>query len=134
MRELGRLIMQGLPKVALEVGAELPDLAEVAEVVNLVPTFRMRAGGSLIEAQVALLAAYGDAEIAVRADGMSLPVLHPAPRRGLTRARCIRVNIEAQQEAANKLVALGLGRTRRGRASSRRATRRSDSGARASPS
>jgi hypothetical protein len=47
MSELTRVIMQGLPRVALEVGAELPDLSQVADVVDLVPTFRMRAGGSL---------------------------------------------------------------------------------------
>ena len=108
MRELGRLIMQGLPKVALEVGAELPDLAQIAEVVDLVPTFRMRAGGSLIEASVSLFAAYGDEEIQVRADGITPPVLIQPPEEGMKRARCIRVDIAAQQDAASKLSALGL--------------------------
>jgi superfamily II DNA or RNA helicase len=108
MRELPRIIMQGLPKIALEVGAELPELSQVADVVDLVPTFRMRAGGSLIEAQVALFAAYGDEEIAVRADGISLPVLIQPPEEGMKRARCIRVDIAAQQDAAGKLLALGL--------------------------
>ena len=73
------LIAQGLPKVALEVGAELPDLSQVAEVVDLVPTFRMRAGGSLVEAHVSLRAAYEDTEIDVRADGMTPPVIVKAP-------------------------------------------------------
>jgi superfamily II DNA or RNA helicase len=108
MRELGRLIMQGLPKVALEIGAELPDLAQIAEVVDLVPTFRMRAGGALVEARVELHATYGDAEVAVRADGISLPVLIQPPEEGMKRARCVRVDIAAQQDAANKLLALGL--------------------------
>jgi superfamily II DNA or RNA helicase len=108
MRALPVLIMQGLPKVALEVGAELPDLAQIAEVVDLVPTFRMRAGGSLVEAQVELYAAYGDEEIQVRADGITPPVLIQPPEEGMKRARCIRVDIAAQQEAANKLASLGL--------------------------
>ncbi len=108
MSELGRLIMQGLPKVALEIGAELPDLAQIAEVVDLVPTFRMRAGGSLVEARAELYAAYGDTEIQVRADGITPPVLIQPPEEGMKRARCVRVDIAAQQEAANKLVALGL--------------------------
>lgn len=108
MRELPRIIMQGLPKIALEVGAELPELSQVADVVDLVPTFRMRAGGSLIEAEVSLFAAYGEEEIAVRADGISLPVLIQPPEEGMKRARCIRVDIAAQQDAAGKLLALGL--------------------------
>ncbi len=82
MRELPRIIMQGLPKIALEVGAELPELSQVADVVDLLPTFRMRAGGSLIDAQVQLFAAYGDEEIAVRADGISLPVIIQPPEEG----------------------------------------------------
>ncbi len=108
MRELPRIIMQGLPKIALEVGAELPELSQVADVVDLLPTFRMRAGGSLIDAQVQLFAAYGEEEIEVRADGISLPVIIQPPEEGMKRARCIRVDIAAQQQAAAKLNALGL--------------------------
>ena len=146
---LPQLIAQGLPKVALEVGAELPDLSQVADVVDLVPTFRMRAGGSLTEARVALRAAYEDIEMDVRADGMTPPVIvkPPAPQLPPTaarpaangsrtgepgtssgiaagntsmggpqlltpyrpaRARCIRCDIAAQQEAAARLRELGL--------------------------
>jgi superfamily II DNA or RNA helicase len=113
---LPQLIAQGLPKVALEVGADLPELSQVADVVDLVPTFRMRAGGSLVEARVALRAAYEDVEIDVRADGMTSPVIvKPAdsnqsgPGGGtMKRARCIRCDIAAQQDAVAKLRAAGL--------------------------
>jgi superfamily II DNA or RNA helicase len=108
MVELPRVIMQGLPKVALEVGAELPDLGQVADVIDLVPTFRMRAGGSLVDAHVTLYAAYGDRELAVRADGLTPPVIIQPPQEGMKRARCIRVDIAAQQEATAKLTGLGL--------------------------
>ena len=109
IENLPMLIAQGLPKVALEVGAELPELSQVADVVDLVPTFRMRAGGSLVESHVALRAAYEDVEIDVRADGMTPPVIVKAPDPGSTkRARCIRCDIVAQQDAAGKLRALGL--------------------------
>ena len=108
MRDLVRLIMQGLPKVALEVGAELPDLAQIADVVDLPPTFRMRAGGSLVEAHVQLYAAYGEEEVQVRADGISPPVLVQPPEEGMKRARCVRVDIALQQEAAARLLSLGL--------------------------
>jgi superfamily II DNA or RNA helicase len=106
--ELVQVIMDGLPRVALEVGAELPDLGQVADVVDLEPTFRMRAGGSLMEAHVTLIAAYRDTEVAVRADGISPPVIIKPPEEGQKRARCIRCDIAAQQAAAERLKALGL--------------------------
>ncbi len=106
---LPQLIAQGLPKVALEVGADLPELSQVADVVDLVPMFRMTAGGTLTEARVALRASYEDVEIDVRADGMTPPVIVKPPEPGSSkRARCIRADIAAQQTAANKLRDLGL--------------------------
>ena len=79
VEKLAELVMQGLPKVALELGAELPELSQVADVVDLVPTFRVAAGGSLVDAQVSLRAAYEDVEIDVRADGMTVPVIVKPP-------------------------------------------------------
>jgi superfamily II DNA or RNA helicase len=107
---LPMLIAQGLPKVALEVGAELPDLSQIADVIDLVPTFRVTAGGSLTDAQVSLRAAYDDVEIDVRADGMTTPVLvkGPDPTSRSKRARCIRCDIAGQQDAASRLQSLGL--------------------------
>ncbi|HEY8040467.1 MAG TPA: SNF2-related protein, partial [Polyangiaceae bacterium] len=109
VESLPDLVMQGLPRVATEVGAELPELSQVADVIDLVPTFRVAAGGSLIEAQVSLRAAYEDVEIDVRADGMTVPVLVKPPEPGSgKRAKCIRCDIAAQQAAAAKLRDLGL--------------------------
>jgi superfamily II DNA or RNA helicase len=130
VERLAELVMHGLPKVALEVGAELPELSQVADVVDLEPTFRVAAGGTLVDAQISLRAAYEDVEIDVRADGMTLPVIvkaPPAPKaaaqggaapntpnpRGRSegaskRAKCIRCDIAAQQAAAAKLRDLGL--------------------------
>ena len=118
------LIAQGLPRVALEVGADLPDLSQVADVVDIPPTFRLRAGGTLTEAHVSLRAAYEDTEIDVRADGMTPPVIVKPPKEARSdddstsrgprrlsadkRALVIRCDIAAQQEATNKLKALGL--------------------------
>src|SRR5262245_28864675 len=56
--ELVGMITYGLPKVAGEVGAHLPDLSQVADVADVEPTFRMRAGGGLTEVEVELRAQY----------------------------------------------------------------------------
>jgi len=106
--ELIGMITFGLPKVASEVGAQLPDLSQVADVVDLEPTFRMRAGGSLTQVEVELRAAYGELEVEVRADGISPPIMILPPQEGQKRARCIRCDIAAQQNAVAKLLALGL--------------------------
>jgi len=108
MSALASVIMQGMPKVALECGGELPDLSQIADVVDAQPTFRMRAGGSLTDADVSLFAAYDDTELQVRADGITPPVIVKPPAEGSKRARCIRVDIAAQQEAASQLSDLGL--------------------------
>jgi hypothetical protein len=79
----------------------------VADVVDLVPTFRMRAGGSLVEARVSLFAAYGEEEIAVRADGMSLPVLIQPPEEG-TSGRAASAWTSRRSRRGEQLEALGL--------------------------
>jgi superfamily II DNA or RNA helicase len=112
--ELIGMITYGLPRVALEVGAELPELSQVADVIDLEPTFRMRAAGSLTEAEIFLKAAYGDQEIEVRADGISPPILILPPEEGQKRARCIRCDIAAQQRAVQLLLDLGLRPTESG--------------------
>jgi superfamily II DNA or RNA helicase len=106
--ELIGMITWGLPKVATDVGAQLPDLSQVADVVDLEPTFRMRAGGSLTEVKVELRAEYGGLEVEVRADGISPPIMILPPQEGQKRARCIRCDIAAQQSAVQKLLDLGL--------------------------
>ena len=106
--ELIGMITDGLPKVALEIGAELPELSQVADVIDLKPTFRMRAGGSLVDAQVSLKAAYGDMEIELRSDGISPPVIILPPEEGQKRAKCIRTDIAAQQLAVQCLLDHGL--------------------------
>jgi superfamily II DNA or RNA helicase len=110
-KDLISLVVDALPRVALEVGADLPDLSQVMDVVDLEPGFRMRAAGNLLEAHVSLRAAYGDLEVEVRADGISPPVIIQPPEAGEKRARCVRTDIVAQQQAARLLLDLGLQQT-----------------------
>ena len=106
--ELTALISQGLPKVALALGADLPELSQVADVVDMTPGFRVVADGSLAEVFVSLFADYDGHELSVSTVGMSKPVLVLPPGQGSRRARCIRADIAAQQGAANILRDLGL--------------------------
>ncbi len=108
MNQLARIVMQEMPRIAFEVGAELPELSQVVDLIDMPPVFRLRAGGSLVAASVQLYAAYGAQEVQVRADGISLPLLFQPGSDGARRPRCIRVDIPAQQEAAERLTGLGL--------------------------
>ena len=112
-----------------------PSSAQVADVVDLVPTFRMRAGGSLVEAHVELRAAYEDEEIDVRADGMTPPVIVQPPEEG-DEARALHPR-RHRRAAGRGGQALALGLVPDETGQSFIATRRrtpSASGARASPS
>ncbi|HTM44861.1 MAG TPA: SNF2-related protein, partial [Polyangiaceae bacterium] len=106
--ELINMITNTLPKVASEVGAPLPDLTQVADVVDMSPSFKVNAGGSLVEARVALKAIYGEREIDVRADGISPPIIIEPPKEGHRRASCVRTDIVAQQHAVELLLEAGL--------------------------
>lgn len=106
--ELVSLITSGLPRVAGEIGADLPDLSQVADVIDLQPKFILRAGGNLTDAHATLRALYGETEVEVRADGISPPVLLFPPAEGHKRARCIRCDIAAQQQAVQFLLDAGL--------------------------
>jgi len=106
--ELISVITSDLPKVALDMGAQLPELSQVAEVIDIKPSFVFRAGGSLAEADANLKVRYGEVEVEVRADGISPPIIVLAPEEGQKRARCIRTDIVAQQSAVQLLLDAGL--------------------------
>ncbi len=106
--ELISVITSDLPKVALELGAQLPELSQVADVIDLEPNFLFRASGNISEAEATLRARYGELEIEVRADGISPPIIVLPPVEGQKRARCIRTDIARQQQAVQLLLESGL--------------------------
>ena len=114
--QLINMITSGLPKVAGEIGADLPELSQVADVVDLEPEFSFRAIGNLTELHATLQANYGSTEFAIRADGISPPVIIRPPAEGQKRATCIRCDIVAQQSAVQQLLDLGLSSNESGEA------------------
>jgi superfamily II DNA or RNA helicase len=106
--KIGEVIMTGLPKVALEIGADLPDLDQIAEVIDLEPSFRMHAQGELVHAMVSLYVSYADLEMQVPSSGIGPPVLIQKPDKANSKVRCFRCDIAAQQQAVQKLLDIGL--------------------------
>src|SRR5690606_33767426 len=109
--QLISVITSALPRVALDMGAQLPELSQVAEVIDIRPSFIFRAGGSITDAEASLKARYGDLEFEVRADGISPPIVVLPPVEGQKRAKCIRTDIVAQQQAVQLLLDGGLSPT-----------------------
>lgn len=108
LSDLPALLSDYIPKIAGEIGAELPSLSEVADEVELPPHFKLRAFGELIEARVQLSATYGETEIEVRADGMSPPIIVLPPPAPGKKARCVRVNVLEQQQAIERIKEIGF--------------------------
>ncbi len=106
--QLPFLLSEAIPRIALEIGAELPALSEVAEEIDIAPAFKLRAFGELIEAHVQISAAYGEIELEVRADGMSPPIVVLPPPGPGKKARCVRANVLAQQQAVEIVRELGF--------------------------
>ena len=128
--ELVRIITQGLPKVALEVGAELPELSQVADVIDLEPHVPHARGRLAHRGRGRARAAYGDVEIEVRADGISPPVIILPPRGG-AEARPLHPLRHRRAAGGRGASCSTLGprcRTRAASPSSPRATTRSASG------
>ncbi|MFO0610087.1 MAG: SNF2-related protein [Polyangiales bacterium] len=105
--DLGRLLSDIIPRAALSLNVELPELASIADLVDATPTFTLRAEGDLASVRATLKAVYGDVELDV-APAELPPPLAILPGGG-ERPRVIRRDIGAEREAANTLFELGLG-------------------------
>ncbi|MEO7094665.1 MAG: SWIM zinc finger family protein, partial [Polyangiales bacterium] len=108
LEHLPNLLGDVIPRIAGEIGAELPTIHEVADEVDLPPHFKLRAFGELIEARVQISAAYGEVELEVRADGMSPPIVVLPPPAPGKKARCVRANVLEQQQAVEAVKDLGF--------------------------
>jgi superfamily II DNA or RNA helicase len=108
LAQLPHLLSEAIPRIAAEIGAELPPLGDVAEEVDVPPSFKLRAFGELSQAHVQISAAYGDVELEVRADGMSPPIVVLPPPGPGKKARCVRANVLEQQQAVERVRELGF--------------------------
>jgi superfamily II DNA or RNA helicase len=117
VEDLGRLLGEIVPKVALALGTELPDLSTVATLVDITPTFMLRAEGDLSKVRATLRACYGDVELDVPPADLPPPLaIVPPPKTahddedaGWAKPRVIRRDIGAERMAADRLFELGLG-------------------------
>ncbi len=106
--ELPVLLTDFIPKVANSLGADLPELESVADVVDAQPRFELRADGDIVTANVRLRARYHDESFDVPTVGIAPPLAFlPALTPG-GRPRVVRRDVGGEMAAVQRLLNLGL--------------------------
>jgi len=106
--DLPALLTESIPRIAASLGAELPDLSSVADVVDAKPHFELKANGDIIEATVRLLVRYEDQEFDVPPDDFPSPLAFLPPKNGGGRPRVVRRDVGAEMAGIQALMSLGF--------------------------
>jgi superfamily II DNA or RNA helicase len=106
--DLPRLLVEYIPRVAASLGTELPDLSQVADVMDATPRFTIRATGDIIEARARLKVQYDQFEYDVPPAGFPQPLAFQAPARGGARPIVVRRDVGAELGAVQQLMNLGF--------------------------
>jgi len=102
--ELPALLGEYIPRVAALLGAELPDLSSVADLVDQKPLFELKANGDIIDARVRLYVRYEDQEFDVPPDDFPSPLAFLPPKRGKGRPRVVRRDVGAEMAGIQALL------------------------------
>ena len=95
-----------MPRLALQLGAPLPDIHAIVDIVDATPTFILRATGDLVSVNATLKASYGEIELEVPPNELPPPLaIIPGDS---PRPRCIRRDIGAERNAVERLLDLRL--------------------------
>ncbi len=102
--ELPRLLTELVPRVAASLGAELPDLSQVADLVDAHPEFCLLTDGDIVEARAKLAVAYGPHEFPVPVVGFPSPLAFLPPAGRSTRPQVVRRDVGAEMAAVQALL------------------------------
>ncbi len=79
--ELPRLLSDIIPRAAALLGAELPDLHSVADLVDATPSIALKVDGDIVDAIARLKVSYDDQEFPIPVDGFPSPLAFLPPAR-----------------------------------------------------
>ena len=108
LEELPALLGEYIPRVAASLGAELPDLSSVADLVDAQPRFELKANGDIVDARVQLVVQYEDQEFDVPPDDFPSPLAFLPPKNGNARPRVVRRDVGAEMAGIQALLSLGF--------------------------
>ena len=103
MAELPQLLVDYIPRVAASLGTALPELDQVADVLDASPRFELRASGDIVEARARIKVHYDDFEYEVPPTGLPQPLAFQEPARGASRPVGVRRDVGGEM-AANQLL------------------------------
>ncbi|MBT8453469.1 MAG: DEAD/DEAH box helicase [Deltaproteobacteria bacterium] len=102
--DLPELLGESIPRVAALLGAELPDLSAVADLVDQKPRFELKANGDIIDARVRLYVRYEDQEFDVPPDEFPSPLAFLPPKKGKGRPRVVRRDVGVEMAGVQALL------------------------------
>ena len=106
--ELPKLLGELLPKLSALLSAELPDIAQVADIVDATPKFRLQTDGDILDAKVKLQVSYNDQLFAVPTAGLPAPLAVLPPKEPGARPRVVRRDVGAELISLQKILDQGL--------------------------
>jgi hypothetical protein len=108
MSELPRLLVEYVPRVCASLATALPDLSQVADVMDASPHFALRATGDIVGARARLTVQYDQFEYEVPPSGFPQPLAFQSPTRGALRPIVVRREVGAEMAAVQQLLDLGF--------------------------
>lgn len=106
--ELPRLLTDLIPRVAASLGAELPDLSQVADLVDAQPSIVLVTDGDIIEARARLSVRYDEHELAIPPSGFPSPLAFMPPADRSTRPQVVRRDVGTEMAAVQALLSQGF--------------------------
>ena len=106
--EMPRLLGEYIPRVSASLGAALPDLSSIADLVDAKAHFRLKADGDIIGARVRLYVGYNDQEFEIPPDEFPSPLAFLPPVKEGGRPRVVRRDVGAEMAGIQQLLNLGF--------------------------
>jgi superfamily II DNA or RNA helicase len=110
VQELPQLLTGYVPRVSASLGAPLPEIDEVADLVDATPDFTLRLDGDILEAKALLTVDYGEQSFPVPPATMPSPLefLPPADGAETLRPRIVRRDVGSEMVAVQTLMNAGF--------------------------
>ena len=108
MTDLPRMLTELVPRVAALLGAELPDISQVADIVDEQPKLRLQTDGDILLARAKLNVVYGEQVFAVPPGQFPSPLAFLPPRDPSGRPRVVRRDVGAEMVAVQLLMNQGF--------------------------
>ncbi|NOY90256.1 MAG: DEAD/DEAH box helicase family protein [Deltaproteobacteria bacterium] len=106
--DMPQLVGEYVPRVCAALGAELPDLAQVADLVDESPQLSIRCEGDIVEAFARLSVIYDDQEFDIPPASFPSPLAFLPPSRQGGRPRVVRRDVGLEMAAVQRVLGLGF--------------------------